>query len=439
MQHALAHEPHEPATGNYFVSTYPPFSCWDAAGAERFRAALAAAPSSTPPALGLYVHLPFCVQRCHYCYYLSHDDNLDRIDPYLRALVREAERYAAAPALAGRRPAFVYFGGGTPSLLSTVRLGMLLAELQRLFPWSETREVSFECAPKSVTGSRCRMLRDAGVTRISLGVQQLDDDVLRRNGRVHLAADAERAFETLSRFDFGTINVDLIAGLVGESDDTFQRSLERVIGWGPQSVTVYQLEIPLNTPLYRAIRAGQVGAELPDWEVKRRRTAWAFSRLEQAGYAVRSGYTAVRDPERHPFVYQDEQYRGADLIGLGVSSFSYLSGVHQQNVAAFDAYLRLVEQGSLPLWRGHALDADERLRREVVLQLKLGGFRAGELRDKFGIDPLQVLGAPLRELAEQGWIEMHADGVRVTRAGLLRIDRLLPALYRAEHRSVRYS
>ena len=432
--------PAEPLVGSYFVSTYPPFSCWNDRGRAVFRQLLDRPPPAAEVApLGLYVHVPFCAQRCQFCYYLSHDDRPDQVDRYLDALARELSLYGDTPRLAGREPEFVYFGGGTPSLLSVSRIEKLIRAVQRVFPWGAVREATFECAPRSVTSAKCRALREAGITRVSLGVQQLDDEVLRLNGRIHLVRDVERAYEIVRRAGFDVINVDLIAGLCGQTDESFERSLDRVIELAPESVTIYQLEIPFNTPLYRAIRSGVRSADPPTWAERRARLARGLSRLEAVGYTVSSGYAAVRDPARHRFVYQAEQYRGADLLGLGVASFSYLDGVHQQNLDALERYLEALAARRLPLGRGYRLDAAERLVREFVLQLKLGGVDAHDFRLKFGEEPVQRFAGALSHFVNRGWITVDGDAVRLTRDGLLRVDRMIPAFYLPQHQGVRYS
>jgi len=430
----------EPETGNYFVSTYPPFSCWTPQAVPAFRRALAKSPDpDTSRDLGLYVHIPFCVERCAYCYYLTHDNRFRDMTSYLDALTAEWRRYRQTPALAERRLSFVYFGGGTPSVLPLARLQTLVDTLQQTASWTSAREVTFECAPRSVTEDKVRFLRDAGVTRLSLGVQDMDDEVLEANGRVHFVQDVERASAIIRRARFDIVNLDLIAGLVGQTDDSFFRSLDRVIGLGPESVTIYQLEIPRNTRLFREIADGMVTEPPAGWKTKHARLAEALSVLERAGYQVRSAYSAVRDPERHPFVYQDAQYRGADLVGIGVSAFSYFDGVDQQNVATLDAYLDAGCRDVFPHWRGYQLSDEERMIREFVLQLKLGRIDRAHFLGKFGIDPQDRFAAPLAEGRRHGWFDLDELGVTVTRQGLLRIDRLLPAFYRPAHQGVRYS
>lgn len=431
----------EPDAGNYFVSTYPPFSCWTTEAETEFRRWLGQPPATAAglPPLGLYVHIPFCVERCQYCYYLSYDDRFGDVDDYLEALVGELSLYSRTPALAGRPFDFVYFGGGTPSILSIARLRSLTEGLERLASWSAAREVSFECAPRSVTADKMRLLRDAGVTRISVGIQQMNDRVLEANGRVHLVADVDRAYAAIRRAGFDVVNLDLIVGLVGETEESFFESLERVIDLEPESVTIYQLEIPLNTPLYHTMQADGSDVHPASWEAKHARLKTAMESLEGAGYSVRSGYTAVRDPERHRFDYQDEQYRGADLLGIGTSAFSHLGGINQQNLPSLGAYLGARARGEFPLWRAYALGATERMVREFVLQLKLGAVNVAAFRAKFGVDILEAFAEPLAVGRRRGWMDIADDGVTVTREGLVRIDRLLPAFYLPEHQAVRYS
>ncbi len=430
----------EPLAGNYFVSVYPPFSCWTCEQLPRLKQALADGPPPESPAgLGLYTHIPFCVQRCDYCYYRSYDDvSRDRIETYIDAVLAELTLYRKQAVLAARTVDFVYFGGGTPSLLSAEQIERLLQGVQAIFPWSDAKEITFECAPKTATGRRLTALSATGVTRISLGAQQLNDAVLKQNGRVHMVRDIRRAYEEVRRVGFATVNLDLMVGLVGETESTFFESLEQTIELQPDSVTIYQLEIPPNTPLFHMLRDGDLASEQAPWSVKRRRMTDAFARLEEAGYTIRSAYAAVRDPDAHRFLYQDAQYRGSDLLGVGVASFSYFAGVHYQNRTSLDDYLMTVAAGGLPLSRAHALSDEERLVREFVLQLKLGGVDREDFRRKFRVDILERFAGPLGQLAARDWLTLNDAGVTLRREALVRVDRLIPAFYLPEHHAASY-
>lgn len=436
----LGCEAPEPSAGNYFVSSYPPFSCWNReqldSAATVFRQP-GAGTAEVP--LGLYMHVPFCAERCHYCYYRSYaQPTHEQTDNYIDAMLNEMAAYGRTPAVANRPLDFLYFGGGTPSLLAARQILRMFDGVKELFPFDSAREITFECAPQSATADRLQVLRDAGVTRISMGVQQLDDEVLRKSGRIHRVENVERAWARMEPLGFPVVNLDLMVGLVGETDESFFGSLERVIAMGPQSVTIYLLEIPGNTPLFRALQEHQIEQLPASWDVKRDRMRRAFETLESSGYVIRSAYAAVRDPDHCRFVYQDAQYHGADLLGLGVASFSYFGGVHYQNQASLDHYLQSVSDHGHARVRACRLSDDERMVREFVLQLKLGGVRTADFQRKFGVDVTDYFAAPLSECENRNWLKVDARGVSLTRDGLLRVDRLIPGFYLPQHRNKAY-
>ena len=179
----------EPEVGSYFVANYPPFSVWtpDAVASDALPA-LDGPPRPDVP-LGLYLHIPFCRKRCHFCYFRVYTNkNAQEIESYLDLLAREWELYATRQAIAGRRLSFVYFGGGTPSFLSTKQLESLVGRLSAVASWDSADEVTFECEPGTLTGSKLDVIRQLGVTRLSLGVENFDSGVLEINGRAHRAA-----------------------------------------------------------------------------------------------------------------------------------------------------------------------------------------------------------------------------------------------------------
>ncbi|HQZ68360.1 MAG TPA: coproporphyrinogen-III oxidase family protein [Planctomycetaceae bacterium] len=431
----LGCEPPEPSSGNYFVSSYPPFSCWNKEQLDRVPAVFdKPVARATEVPLGLYLHVPFCAERCHYCYYRSYaQPTHDQTDHYIDVLLNELATYAKTPAVAGRDLDFAYFGGGTPSLLSVRQIQRLFDGIRKLFPFDSAREVTFECAPQSATEDRLRVLRDVGVTRISMGVQQLDDEVLRKSGRIHRVENVERAWERIEPLGFPVVNLDLMVGLVGETEESFFRSLKRIIEMGPPSVTIYLLEIPPNTPLFHALQDHQIEQPPAPWDIKRDRMRRAFETLEHSDYAIRSAYAAVRDLDNCRFVYQDAQYHGADLLGVGVASFSYFDGVHYQNQASLDRYLQSVSEHGHARARACELADDERMVREFVLQLKLGGVSAAYFQKKFGINVADFFAEPLSNCEQRGWLKVDNSGVTLTRDGLLRVDRLIPSFYLPRH------
>jgi oxygen-independent coproporphyrinogen III oxidase len=428
----------EPVAGNHFVAAYPPFSAWEPAQVPELHEALECPAPAAP--LGFYVHLPFCQKKCDYCYYLSYiAQPAEVVDRYLDAVVREVALYGAQPAVKGRPISFAYFGGGTPSTLSSGQVRRLAEGLRHALSRQRIEEVTFECAPRSVRRELLETLREIGVTRVSMGVQSFDNELLRLNGRVHLAEDVSRAFGLLRDARFGCVNLDLMCGLLGETEEKWRESVRRVIGLGSDSVTIYQTEIPHNTQLYRDLEAGVLGAAPISWEIKRARLDAGFRELERAGYTVVSAYNAVKDRRRHRFLYQDYLWHGADMLGLGVASFGYFGGVHFQNGVTLEQYQAAVECDELPVRRAYKLSAHDQLVREFVLQLKLGGVPILPFRAKFGVDITEAFAEPLRALGEEGWLTVSNETVRLTRPGLLRVDRLLPSFYDTRFRNIRYT
>jgi oxygen-independent coproporphyrinogen-3 oxidase len=428
----------EPVAGNYFVAAYPPFSAWDSAQVPALHEALAQPAPAAP--LGLYVHLPFCQKKCDYCYYLSYiAQPAAVVDRYLDAVVREMVLYATQPGLKGRPVSFAYFGGGTPSTLSSTQVRRLGDGLRRALGWDNIKEVTFECAPRSVRREFLESLREMGVTRMSMGVQSFDSELLKLNGRVHLAEDVVRAYSLIREVDFGWMNLDLMCGLLGETEEKWRESIRRIIELEPDSVTIYQTEIPHNTQLYRDLTSGALPALPLSWDIKRARLDQGFRELERAGYTVVSAYNAVKDPQRHRFLYQDYLWRGADMLGLGVAAFGYFGGVHFQNQATIKHYEAAVEQGKLPVTRAFKLSIHDQLVREFILQLKLGEVPIAPFQERFGLNIVVQFYATLRMFANEGWITVSDEAVRLTRRGLLRVDRLLPRFYDSRFQDVRYT
>jgi oxygen-independent coproporphyrinogen III oxidase len=415
--------------GSYFVANYPPFDRWTADALPAVRAAFSGPAGDVP--LGVYVHVPFCRKRCKFCYFRVYTDVASAdVERYVRAVEREAELVAAQPAVAGRRPRYAYFGGGTPSFLSVRQLERLVAGLRRSIGWDAAEEVTFECEPGTLSEAKVRALKDLGMTRISLGIESFADAVLEANGRAHLSAEIERAWGWIQAAGFPSTNVDLIAGMVGETEATWRAGVERTLALGPDSVTIYQMELPFNTVFVRDARAAGDAVPVADWPTKRTWVAWAFERFEAAGYAVSSGYTLVRDAAQVRFVYRDMLWEGSDLVALGVSSFGHLSGVHYQNATHWDDYLGAVEAGRLPLTRGFAPTRRELLIRELILGLKRGRLDTARLARKFGIDPLAEWGATWRGLEAEGLVvEGLGPPIVLSRRGLLEVDAILPRFF----------
>jgi oxygen-independent coproporphyrinogen-3 oxidase len=427
--------------GNYFVANYPPFAAWKPAFLPDAMAALQAPPRPGTP-LGLYLHIPFCRKRCKFCYFRVYTDkNARDVEVYLDSLVKEVDLYSRMPVVGGRPLTFVYFGGGTPSYLSAAQLRRLVDRLSPLVPWDHAEEVTFECEPGTLQRPKLGTLKELGVTRLSLGIENFDDEILQANGRAHLSAEIHRAYGWAREIGFAQVNIDLIAGMVGETWDKWRATVQKTIDLAPDSVTVYQMELPYNTVFSRELQV--IGQDQPpaiaDWPTKRAWVRYAFDEMARTGYGVSSAYTMVRDTARCHFVYRDRLWHGADMLGTGVASFGHVSGVHVQNVDTWEKYVEMCERGELPLGRALPITPHQQLVREMILQLKTGRVERKYFRDKFGADILEFLGDEFGQLAGSGVVRILEEGVEVTPDGLLQIDQYLPTFFEPQHRGGRYT
>lgn len=438
----MATETSKTEVGSYFIANYPPFSQWNAEALDDVRAALQAPPAARDGVvapLGLYLHIPFCRKRCKFCYFRVYTDkNAADVERYVAALSREIELVSRLPVMGGRPFRFVYFGGGTPSYLSAKQLTSLVDRLRANINWDQAEEVTFECEPGTLSLAKLETLRDLGVTRLSLGVENFDDTVLEENGRAHHSAEILKAWDWIRGVGFPNTNVDLIAGMVGETWDRWRATVDKTIALKPDSVTIYLMELPFNTVYSQDILHGG-GTPVADWATKRDWLAHAYDEFLAAGYAISSAYTLVRDPQKVNFSYRDNLWRGSDLLATGVASFGHVSGVHYQNLPDWQGYLEALESGRLPLSRGMRPSPHALLVRELILQLKTGRLDAAYFRDKFGVEIVDRWSDVWRQYVEQELATIAGDEIRLTRQGLLRADALLPPFFEPEFQGVRYT
>ncbi len=428
--------------GNYFIANYPPFSFWKKDYVADAVTALNTPPKSGTP-LGLYLHIPFCRKRCKFCYFRVYTDkNASDVSTYINAITKEVELLAQTACIGGRKLDYVYFGGGTPSYLSATQLRGLMEKLQAILPWDGAREVAFECEPGTLQQHKLQTLKELGVTRLSLGVENFKPEILKYNGRAHLEDEIHRAYGWARDLGFEQINIDLIAGMVGEDWDNWKDCVRKTILLDPDSVTVYQMELPYNTVFSKELKV--IGNDEPamaiaDWPTKRAWVEYAFAEFVTAGYEISSAYTVVKSKAKAQFVYRDALWSGADMFGTGVASFGHINSVHIQNVDTWEQYIDLLDKGQLPLGRALRVTDHQRLVREMILQLKTGHLDRAYFEQKFGVDIHTEFRDGYAKLQSDGWLTVTPTGVELTPAGFLQIDRHLPIFFEQQHASARYT
>ncbi|MGH1364763.1 MAG: coproporphyrinogen-III oxidase family protein [Calditrichia bacterium] len=426
--------------GSVFVSNYPAYSFWNDEDVETVLDQLRQPAVSQQP-LGLYMHIPFCRKRCKFCYFKVYTGkNSSEIQNYLDALVRELELYGNMPAIQNRPLRYIYFGGGTPSFISVKHLHFLVEHAKAALPWDQVEEVAFECEPGTLTESKLAAIREIGVTRLSLGVEHFNDDILRDNGRAHMSKEIYRVREWIKQEGFEQLNIDLIAGMVGDNWESWKETVQRAIDYDPDSVTIYQMELPHNAIYSQKLRDGESEVlSFADWDTKRAWQSYAIDQFVAAGYDVSSAYTVVKKSSKIKFVYRDALWKGSDMLAAGISSFGHFDGIHYQNSSRWNEYLGALDEGQLPVYRAKQTTNRDQLIREMILQLKLGRIEVDYFANKFDVNIVEAFGPQYNKLKETGMLNFSDRDVTLTREGLLQVDQLLPLFYDEQYQNARYT
>lgn len=384
--------------------------------------------AATTPDLGVYVHVPFCEHVCPYCdFAVEAAKNLDAparsafVELLLRELDLLRERFAAE--LAGRRLATVYVGGGTPSLLEPGEVERLLQALVGAFG-NPPDEVTLELNPGQVEIARVPGFRDAGVTRLSVGLQSLHDDTLRRLGRAHSGAQARAGLEACLRAGFPSLSADLIYAAPGQGEAELMADLDFLLASRVPHVSAYALTVEPGTPFARAEERGIL--DTPDEDTALRMYRRLRGRLRSGGlyqYEI-SSFARVRHRSRHNQRY----WRRQSVLGMGPSAASLLGETRFQNPRARSDWAEAVSKGRLAFPEVEALDPLESRREALWLGLRrIDGVPRAEWLRRYGDPPEAVFPDELRRLRERALVEDRAGCLRLTERGILFADDVLAA------------
>ncbi|NEQ09197.1 MAG: radical SAM family heme chaperone HemW [Moorea sp. SIO4E2] len=395
------------------IPNYPSFRHWK-------KAALEEKLSEKP--LSIYLHIPFCTQRCSFCYYKTLDlkEYKPEVEGYIDALCREIEMVSDRFDLGNRPIHAVYFGGGTPSLLVEHQFEKIVEALHKNFKHFESKkQFSLEAEPLTVSRSKMETLAQLGVTRLSMGVQSFDSDIIKLSGRGHDEKQAYRAIDIAQEAGQGkwTINIDLLSGLAGETEETWAKSVECALDTGVESITVYKMEAFANTEVFK-LGVRQETVNLPSEEQELQFMRYAMERFEKANYLPWSFFTYTKDGCDES-KYTTSIWRGIDFYGFGVSAFGCLDGALLQNTSDLDKYATIVEGDQLPLTRGYRFTSLDRMVREVLLGMKLLRLDLKGFKNRYGLKLEKLCASTLRELEAEDFVRVSNDAIELTSKGIL--------------------
>ncbi|MBW4055315.1 MAG: radical SAM family heme chaperone HemW [Proteobacteria bacterium] len=363
----------------------------------------------------LYVHIPFCVKKCHYCAFISRNPEKDELAEYPALLLREMLLHAPA----ARPLDSIYFGGGTPSLLQPLQIARLLEKFAVYLGISADAEITLEVNPGTITHTSLKAFREAGINRVSLGIQSFDDAFLERLGRIHTTEQSRQAFQDAREAGFTNISMDLIHSLPGQSLEQWRAELRHAVQLGPEHISIYGLTIEEGTPFARSYPANS--QELPDDDLSADMfeladellTAAGFEHYEIANYA-RAGYRS-----QHNSGY----WKRDGYLGLGVAAHSFLRdgyGVRFSNPDNLEEYRRSVTSGQLIRIGEQRLSRGDARAEYLFLGLRLAeGVDLRAFEREFGRSFESVYGPIAADLVRFGFLMQNGRVLALTSRGIL--------------------
>ena len=355
-----------------------------------------------------YVHIPFCTQICYYCDFSKVFIKNQPVDSYLEHLLEEFQSYDI------QKLRTLYIGGGTPTALSAPQLEVLLDGLTKNLDLSALEELTIEANPGDLDADKIAVLKNSAVNRVSLGVQTFDDKMLKKIGRSHLEKDIYENIDRLKLAGFDNISIDLIYALPGQTMEQVKENVAKAIGLDIPHMSLYSLILENHTVFMNRMRRGKL--PLPKEELEAEMFEYIITELERAGfehYEI-SNFSKPSFESRHNLMYWDN----AEYYGIGAGASGYVDGVRYKNHGPIRHYLNAVEEGNARITEEH-LSQKEQMEEEMFLGLrKKSGVSMARFEEKFGRSFEGLYGEIVRDLVQQGLMQIEGDCVRMTKRGL---------------------
>lgn len=381
----------------------------------------------------IYIHIPFCIQKCHYCDFLSAPCDAGIRERYVECLIREIEYYGEWYGMRGRNipVTSIFFGGGTPSILESNQIQSIMDKLKTTYSIEENAEITMECNPGTVTEEKLSGYRVAGINRLSIGLQSANNAELKSIGRIHTYEQFLNSYDMARKCGFKNINVDLMSALPGQTLESYRNTIEKVLDVKPEHISAYSLILEEGTPLYERIEQleeQKMPTGLPDEDTEREMYYMTERMLKDAGYEryeisnyARTGYEC-----KHNTAY----WRRDDYLGMGIGAASCIDDVRMKNITDIGAYMDIYEKidtrddvlqkdvSERNIMEDNALDKDEtdvlsdedKMEEFMFLGLRMmRGISKKEFERQFNVKYDMVYGAVTAKLIKEGLIEVSDD------------------------------
>ena len=365
--------------------------------------------------IGVYIHIPFCKQKCYYCDFISYANKEQYFDKYIQVLIAEMSYFFDNNDVEIET---IYIGGGTPSIIDAKYIEKIMTKLQEKNALITAKEITLEVNPGTVTEEKLKIYKKVGINRLSIGLQSTDNNILKTIGRIHSYEDFLNTYKLARNQGFDNINVDLMIGLPNQKILDIKNSLEKITELKPKHISVYSLIVEENTPIEKMLNIGKL--ELPNEEIERNMYWYVKNFLELNGYKhyeisnfAKEGYESKHNLD----CWNQKEY-----IGFGVAAHSYIADVRFGNTDSIEEYLKNCKSGEFE--KNRIIDEVEKdvfsIEQEFMLigLRKIDGVSIQDFKNKFGENPIFVFKDELSKLVDEGLIVVDFDKIRLTNKGL---------------------
>jgi oxygen-independent coproporphyrinogen III oxidase len=392
-------------TRDEFYTNYPFFKYWKTD-----------ARLEVDEGINLYIHIPYCIQICDYCFYMKElVRSSDQVNEYVDHLCREIALVSETFSLSKRKVNSIYIGGGTPSVLTESQFGRLLDSISKNHHVANP-EFTFEAEPGTFNKTKLQWYKASGINRISMGVQSFDDNIIKLSSRKHTAAQAINSIAVVHEMSGFSTNIDLLSGLAGENSETWEKSLDIALAQPVDMITIYKMKAYANTNVFlKGVHKQEI--ELPDAEQEIQFMTMALDKLGQSAFKPWSTFAFARSGYKH--MYAENTWRGQDLIAYGASSFGKIGRYNYQNVNNTSIYYDRIKSGQLPVFRRYELTAKDAMVKELLLCTRLASYDKQEFVIKFGFDYFKLIPDTMAQLISKGFIQNDPDRLIFTKHGTL--------------------
>lgn len=374
--------------------------------------------------IGLYIHIPFCRQKCYYCDFVSYANKYEIVERYIKCLKKEIIQYANENKIMsehGLEPRYViktiYIGGGTPSSIDEIYIVNLLQTVKENFEVKKDAEITIEVNPGTVNKEKLEVYKETGINRLSIGLQAVQDEILKNIGRIHTYKDFENTYEYAREVGFDNINVDLMIDLPNQTLEDVKESVKTIINLKPEHISVYSLILEENTKMYEMINSKVVSIAPDDterqmyWYVKETLEKNKYIQYEISNFA-RAGFESKHNMD----CWKQNEY-----IGVGVNASSFMEDKRYSNIPELETYIENIENGTpnKNLILEEILDEESKMNEFMMLGLrKIDGVNIKDFEQKFNTNPIMKYCKILDKLSHEGLIEVDANNIKLSKKGI---------------------